>query len=458
MILEIQAMAKRDKRKAKADREEEVTNEEKGVIAVSISEEDDDPKANEDLSLKIVKKAVLISATRSNSDADLVGDSIVGDLSTSSSRVAEAVIANTSGTGSGSEAVVDVKRKKIKKTKKSSGEQSVSAINEEVKVVMVEEVKKAGMVEATEMLEPLDPDAVRISDNSVLRKLLRGPRYFDTPDESWGVCYNCGEEGHMMVNCTSAKRKKPCFVCGCLGHGAKQCSKAQDCFICKQSGHRAKDCPEKYKFGARSSKICMKCGTSGHDMFLCEGEYSNDDLKGIQCYVCKNFGHLCCVNYVDTGRREQSCYKCGRLGHTGLACARLRQEATGEASPSSCYRCGKEGHFARECTYSAKVNRRNRDSAAPDQRFCIEYKNNRGNSSASKILDKAHKKRRSHHEERSFATPQKSKQRGGWMTERPGDSSRGESRKNHWGSPGTKQVPEELHTNGESRYARFHVM
>ncbi|KAF5751671.1 zinc finger CCHC domain-containing protein 7-like [Tripterygium wilfordii] len=159
----------------------------------------------------------------------------------------------------------------------------------------------------------------------------------------------------MMVNCMSAKRKKPCFVCGSLDHGAKQCSKAQDCFICKQSGHRAKDCPEKHKFGAQSSKICLKCGTSGHDMFLCEGEYSNDDLKGIQCYVCKNFGHLCCLNYVDTGRREQSCYKCGQLGHTGLACARLRQEASGEASPSSCYRCGKEGHFARECTNTAKM-------------------------------------------------------------------------------------------------------
>lgn len=38
----------------------------------------------------------------------------------------------------------------------------------------------------------------------------------------------------------------------------------------------------------------------------------------IQCYICKNFGHLCCVNFVDTSASEVSCYRCGQLGHTGL--------------------------------------------------------------------------------------------------------------------------------------------
>lgn len=38
----------------------------------------------------------------------------------------------------------------------------------------------------------------------------------------------------------------------------------------------------------------------------------------IQCYVCKNFGHLCCSEYADSFSREVSCYKCGQLGHTGL--------------------------------------------------------------------------------------------------------------------------------------------
>lgn len=54
----------------------------------------------------------------------------------------------------------------------------------------------------------------------------RGPRYFDTLDSGWSNCYNCGEEGHMAVNCpTFTKKIKPCFVCGSLEHGAKQCTK-----------------------------------------------------------------------------------------------------------------------------------------------------------------------------------------------------------------------------------------
>lgn len=37
----------------------------------------------------------------------------------------------------------------------------------------------------------------------------------------------------------------------------------------------------------------------------------------IQCYVCKCFGHLCCVNNRNAGPREVSCYRCGQLGHNG---------------------------------------------------------------------------------------------------------------------------------------------
>lgn len=131
----------------------------------------------------------------------------------------------------------------------------------------------------------------------------------------------------------------------------------QDCFICKKGGHYAKDCPEKQKRGSLKSQICLKCGDSGHDMFSCRNDYLTEDLKvflwllslfsiwflyhinheiyclelclralskflflnqEIQCYVCKRFGHLCCVKYVDTSSQEVSCYKCGQLGHTGL--------------------------------------------------------------------------------------------------------------------------------------------
>lgn len=129
-------------------------------------------------------------------------------------------------------------------------------------------------------------------------------------------------------------------------------SQARDCFICKKGGHRANVCPEKHKNVSSSLKICLKCGDSGHDMFSCQNHYADDDLKvffyfhssvlswlfsnscfafslnswlvetflflqKIQCYICKKFGHLCCVNSTsDTS--VVSCYKCGQTGHTGL--------------------------------------------------------------------------------------------------------------------------------------------
>ncbi|CAN8277748.1 unnamed protein product [Cochlearia groenlandica] len=201
-------------------------------------------------------------------------------------------------------------------------------------------------------IDSKDKEEDEPSTNNVLRKLLRVARYFDPPDAGlMTCCYSCGEQGHIAVHCPAPptkRRTKPCFICGSLLHVAKQCSKGYDCYICRKGGHRAKDCPDKYKNGSKERDVCLRCGDFGHDMILCKYDYSRDDLKDIQCYVCKSFGHLCCVEPDNAPLWSVSCYRCGQLGHIGLACGRHYEEITEKDSASACFKCG-EGHFSRKC-------------------------------------------------------------------------------------------------------------
>ncbi|XP_050936947.1 uncharacterized protein LOC103494199 isoform X8 [Cucumis melo] len=409
-------------------------------FAKSLSSDDDE--ANEDLSLKIVEKAMQLRSGKLVTDAGVNKDgkceqsgngdvAAVGAIELVPSSL-EGADADAGTSKASADSIATASKKTVKKRKKK-----VKKLGTEERDAVVTEGEKIETTGVIDQVDSVEPNSTATTDNNVFRKLLRGPRYFDPPD-SWGTCYNCGEEGHNAVNCTSAKRKRPCFVCGSLEHNAKSCSKARDCFICKKGGHRANVCPEKHKNVSSSLKICLKCGDSGHDMFSCQNHYADDDLKKIQCYICKKFGHLCCVNSTsDTS--VVSCYKCGQTGHTGLSCSRLRGEASGAVSSSQCYRCGEEGHFARECTSSTKGGKRNRELSNPKWRSQVEETDYMGSKSAPHDLVKAHdKKKKMNHEEKYSDLPRKSGQRGRWMMEDPGPNfSHGTFNRNDWNSPVT---------------------
>ncbi|EOA24155.1 hypothetical protein CARUB_v10017389mg [Capsella rubella] len=304
----------------------------------------DDDEGNEDLSLKILEKASSRRDTGNNVDSGVVSTVIVNG-GTSKIKSSESC-------------------KKMKKRKKLEAAHEIPIVRKDQDEV--------NMVEGIVKDEEVETFAEPTPSNLVMNKLLRGARYFDPPDAGWVSCYSCGEKGHITINCPSPiKRRKPCFICGSLEHGAKQCLKGHDCYICKKAGHRAKDCPNKYK--SRSKDVCLRCGDFGHDMVLCKYEYSQEDLKDIQCYVCKSFGHLCCIEPGDSLSWAVSCYRCGQRGHTGLACGRHYDESNeNDYVKPSYFKCEEEEHFKRDASYSSRVRFQENSREASERFGCGE--------------------------------------------------------------------------------------
>ncbi|GLT36030.1 hypothetical protein SLA2020_104350 [Shorea laevis] len=208
--------------------------------------------------------------------------------------------------------------------------------------------KKGKQVEKYKDAETITPPEARQVENIVLLSLLRKPRYFDSPDGSWVACCKGGGGDHEAADCI-LERKKPCYMCGSLQHNGKHCRKVQNHLIRTERVHHESD-----------SNICLRCGNAGHDMFSCRSNYSQDDINKIQCYMCKSFSHLCCVDIPDTGPREISCYNCGHSGHLGDDCEEPNGNRTGRRTHVTCYRCGEEGHFARRCNVYGKYGKMDR--------------------------------------------------------------------------------------------------
>ncbi|XP_072978201.1 uncharacterized protein [Typha angustifolia] len=395
----------------------------------------DDEEANGDLSLAIVERAMRREAKRKRAEDAVSGAAVVNVSSSSSDEVElDTCEMPADPGGDPQDGERSNKRKKLKKRKKKKKQQRVPE-NEIVAFFQPEKGAAGAEEEPSGTAESPITEVKELSDNVVLRKLLRGPRYFDPGESNWATCFNCGEGGHVAVNCTMEKRRKPCFVCGLFGHNAKQCMQGQDCFICKRRGHIAKDCPDKHKKISQDSRICLRCGDGGHDMASCINDYSPEDLKEIQCYICKKHGHLCCSDFTDSCPTEVSCYNCAQSGHTGSGCAKPRGETSNVASPTLCYKCGEEGHFARGCTKATKYDRLIGESSTPIWKSAKKNRDWSGFRSVSHDFGKRDKKKSLAYDERWNMSASKSRIKGGWIVDDSGDLPAKKFKSNGWVSP-----------------------
>ncbi|RWR82145.1 zinc finger CCHC domain-containing protein 7-like protein [Cinnamomum micranthum f. kanehirae] len=129
-----------------------------------------------------------------------------------------------------------------------------------------------------------DKDTIGTSENAVLQKLLRSPRYFDPLDYHWETCYCCGMKGHTANDCSRKKQKKPCYICAKFGHTGNCCIQGKHCYSCRRRGHLKKDCPKEHLNDSQDFKMCLWCGDAGHDMSLCINDYPPDDMKACEIF------------------------------------------------------------------------------------------------------------------------------------------------------------------------------
>ena len=127
-------------------------------------------------------------------------------------------------------------------------------------------------------------------------------------------CFRCGKGGHREFECTLPAKQKPCHLCGDFDHQRETARKVYVSTV--DAGTQVERLRGKEGIGRdQQSLCCLRCGRSGHVVEKCMFTFSEADLKRMPCYVCGEFGHLCCAPQDSQPPGKLSCVKCGGEGH-----------------------------------------------------------------------------------------------------------------------------------------------
>ena len=138
-------------------------------------------------------------------------------------------------------------------------------------------------------------DSENESSSSLNYKTMKNQsiRYFTFNNNITYKCFNCGEVGHMNINCPY-ENIIYCLKCNRKGHEEINCPYTK-CFKCNKFGHKNFQCH--YKIN--KEKICNRCLSIGHSSNQCLKEpfYPYNNFYIENNYLCKFCGsnkHLVC--------------------------------------------------------------------------------------------------------------------------------------------------------------------
>jgi len=147
-------------------------------------------------------------------------------------------------------------------------------------------------------------------------------RYWDRDIST--KCHQCGEVGHIAVECPNEEKLRSCALCAQIGHEMWSCPMKCVCFNCGVPGHQSRDCP--HRRGLPNRIICTVCFQNGHHRFDCRERPWNIPSKDAMCMQCGQKGHFMCTEMRwFFGLRGVTCFNCGG-NHLGERCRRANSE------------------------------------------------------------------------------------------------------------------------------------